>query len=66
VAGVEDTASDAVRKWAPAYENCTLTPLGEATKFEADLDAEDSFVDMFNEMWPKALEKLKGIAERLN
>jgi hypothetical protein len=64
--GVEDTTSDAVRKWAPAYENYTLTPLGDTTRFEVDLDAEDSFVDMFNEMWPKALEKLKNIAERRN
>ena len=64
--GVEDTTSDAVRKWAPAYENYTLTQLGEITKFEVDIYAEDNFFDMFNEMWPKALEKLKAIAERRN
>ena len=62
----EDTTSDAVRKWAPAYENYTLTQLGEITKFEVDIDADDEFIDMFKETWPKALEKLKQIAERRN
>jgi hypothetical protein len=64
--GVEDTTSEAVRKWAPAYENYTLTPLGEITKFEVDIDAGDDLFEMFSEMWPKALEKLKRIAERRN
>ena len=64
--GVEDTTSEAVRKWEPAYENYTLTQLGEITKFEVDADAEDQFFDLFIEMWPKALEKLKEVAERRN
>jgi len=62
--GVENTTSDAVKKWAPAYENYTLTKMGETTKFEVDIDADDNFYDMFKEVWPKALEKLKAIAER--
>lgn len=64
IGGVEDTTSDAVRKWAPGYENYTLTPLGEITKFEVDVDADDEFYSMFNEVWPKALEKLREVAER--
>jgi hypothetical protein len=64
--GVEDTTSDAVRKWVPAYENYTLTPLGDITKFEVDIDADETLYDMFKEVWPKALEKLKAIAERRN
>jgi hypothetical protein len=64
--GIEDTTSDTVGKWAPAYENYTLTQLGEITKFEVDIDAEDNFFEMFNEVWAKALEKLKVIAERRN
>lgn len=61
---VEDTTSEAVRKWAPAYENYTLTPVGEMTRFEVDIDAGDQFYDMFNEVWPKALKKLREVAER--
>jgi hypothetical protein len=64
--GVEDTISDEVRKWAPSYENYTLTQRGDTTKFEVDVDADDQFYDMFKEVWPKALEKLKAIVERRN
>jgi hypothetical protein len=64
--GVEDTTSDEVRKWAPSYENYTLTQRGDTTKFEVDVDADDQFYDMFKEVWPKALEKLKAIVERRN
>ena len=62
--GKEDTASDAAKKGFPAYENYTLTQQGDVTKFEVDADADDEFYDMFKEMWPKALEKLKQVAER--
>lgn len=61
--GVEDTTSDAVKKWAPMYENYTFTQLGENTKFEVDMDADDQFYDEISEMWPIALQKLKAIVE---
>jgi hypothetical protein len=64
LSGVEDTTSDAVKKWTPAYENYTLTKMGEITKFEVDFDANEQFYSFFPEVWPKALEKLKAIAER--
>ena len=62
--GKEDTTSEEVRKWAPAYENYTLSQLGEKTKFEVDADADETFYNMFKDVWPKALEKLKEVAER--
>ncbi len=61
---VEDTTSDAVRSWAPAYENYTFRKIGEETKFEVDVDVEDKYLEMFQDLWPKALKKLKEIAER--
>jgi Polyketide cyclase / dehydrase and lipid transport len=60
----EDTTSEAIRKWAPAYENYTLIKMNDCTRFEVDMDAENAFVAMFSEMWPKALKRLKEIAER--
>jgi len=63
--GKEDTSSEAAKKWLPAYENYTLTEQGDATKFEVDADVDDEFFDMFIEAWPKALENLKHVAERL-
>jgi hypothetical protein len=52
------------KEWTPAYENYSLTKIGNDIKFEVNMDAAENFVDMFNEMWPKALKKLKEIAER--
>lgn len=62
--GKEDTTSETAKKWAQAYEKYTLTQQGENTKFEVDADTEESMYDMFKDTWPKALEKLKQIAEQ--
>jgi hypothetical protein len=62
--GKEDTTSEAAKNWVPAYENYTLTQQGENTKFEVDVDTDETFYDMFKDVWPKALEKLKQVAER--
>ena len=64
VGGKEDTTSETAKKWVPAYENYTLTQQGENTKFEVDVDTDETFYEMFKDVWPKALEKLKQVAER--
>lgn len=62
--GKVDTTSENVKSWAPAYENYTLEVLDEDhTKFSVDVDTEDKYFEMFEEMWPKALEELKRISE---
>ena len=62
--GVEDTTSEAARKWAPAFENYTFNDKDGATEVLVDIDTEDEHVQMFNEMWPEALRKLKKLAEK--
>jgi hypothetical protein len=62
--GVEDTTSEAARKWAPAFENYTFNDKDGATEVLVDIDTEDEHVQMFNEMWPEALRKLKDLAEK--
>jgi hypothetical protein len=62
--GVEDTTSEAARAWAPAYENYTFNDKDGATEVLVDIDIEDEHVQMFNEMWPEALRKLKELAEK--
>ncbi len=62
--GVEDTDSDAVRAWAPAYENYTFLATDEGTRLVVDQDVTEDFESAFNEMWPKALRLLKAICER--
>ena len=61
--GVEDTTSDAVRAWAPAYENYTFVAVPEGTKLVIELDVEDSWAQQMNESWPKALALLKQMSE---
>ena len=62
--GVEDTTSDEAQKWAPAYENYTFKEKGGATEVLIDIDIDEKEAEMFNKMWPEALQKLKKIAEK--
>lgn len=67
--GVEDTTSERVMQWTPAYENYTFIEKGQETKLEVDMEMKSSeanseMIEMFEEMWPKALLKLKKICER--
>jgi Activator of Hsp90 ATPase homolog 1-like protein len=65
VSGVEDTTSDAVRSWAPAFENYTITANDDGTTtFALDMDTNEEFYDMFVDIWPKALAILKDVCER--
>lgn len=62
--GVDDTTSEEIKKWAPAFENYTLEKSGEnKTLFKLDQDVTDDFYDMFMGLWPKALAKLKEVSE---
>jgi len=62
--GKEDTTSDAVKAWAGAHENYTFKENGRATEVSVDIDINDEYKEMFQDMWPKALQKLKEIAEK--
>jgi uncharacterized protein YndB with AHSA1/START domain len=62
--GVEDTTSDAVRPWAGAMENYTFTAVPEGTRLDIELDVTPEYQQMMNDMWPKALAKLKELAEK--
>jgi uncharacterized protein YndB with AHSA1/START domain len=61
---VEDLTSEEARRWTPAYENYTLTPIAGGTRFVVDVDVNEEMADKFLEMWPAGLLKLKAIAER--
>ena len=62
--GKEDTQSDAVKGWAGAFENYTFKEKDTKTELHIDVDANEEFKDMFASIWPKALDKLKEIAEK--
>ncbi len=59
-----DTESEEVKQWTPAFENYTFTTEEKGTRLDIDIDVADIYKDMFSEMWPKALEALKELAEK--
>ncbi len=62
--GVEDTESEEAKKWSPAFENYTFTDKGDGTEVVVEMDIMPEYKEMFEGMWPKALEKLKEVAEQ--
>ena len=63
--GVEDTESDSVRAWAPAFENYTFSSVPEGTRIVVDQDVTADFEQFMKDTWPKALELLKKLCEGL-
>ncbi len=61
--GVEDTTSDAVKAWAGAHENYSVKEADGVTTVSVEMDSTDEYKSYFEETWPKALAKLKEIAE---
>ena len=61
--GVEDTQSESVRAWAPAYENYTFIATPTGTRLVVDQDATEEFEQNISEAWPKALQRLKALCE---
>ena len=63
VNGVEDTDSDEVKAWTPAFENYTLEDVEGGTHLTVETDTFNDYVEYFNETWPKGLDEIKRIAE---
>lgn len=61
--GVEDTTSDKVKIWAGSTENYTLTGENGTTTLSVAINIAAEFKEMFEKMWPNALEKVKALAE---
>jgi len=62
--GVEDLNSEKVKPWSGATENYTLKTVNGKTELIVDIDLSEEFKDIFLETFPKALEKVKSIAEK--
>jgi uncharacterized protein YndB with AHSA1/START domain len=60
----EDTSSDEVKAWAGAHENYTFKEKDNSTEVLVDMDIAEEYKEMFEDMWPKALQKLKEISEK--
>jgi hypothetical protein len=62
--GGEDTTSEEAKKWAPAFENYTFKEKDGATEVLVDMDIDEKEAEIFNKMWPDALQRLKAIVEQ--
>lgn len=61
--GVRDTESEKAKAWVGAHENYTFNEKDGGTEVVVDVDVEDSYKEMMDELWPKALAELKSLAE---
>ena len=61
--GVEDTSSDKVRAWAPAYENYRVEDAPGGCKVTVSLDTAEEWAPYMLETFPKALALLKALCE---
>lgn len=61
--GEEDLSSDEVKGWAGAHENYTLRQTNGTTELSVDMDISEEYKKYFTETWPRALDKLKELAE---
>jgi len=62
--GVEDTESEKVRAWAPAYENYTFRAEKNGTEVRVNVDVTPEFEEYMLKTYPKALGRLKALCER--
>ena len=59
----EITEGPEVEKWAGSLENYSFHEHNGITTVTAEIDLSEEYVDYFDEMWPRALDKLKELSE---
>lgn len=66
--GEEDTSSKEARDWAGSLENYTFKDVAGKTEvhidLSSDMEVEQEMMEMSEEIWPKALNKLKKLVEK--
>lgn len=62
--GVEDTTSERVQQWSGGRENYTLKSIDGKTELTVDLDMVEEFKEYFTSTFPKAIAKVKELAEQ--
>lgn len=62
--GIVDTTGEEAKKWAPSYENYTFKEENGRTELIIEVQVADGYRDMFEEMWPRALQALKTLCEK--
>ena len=61
--GEVKNGKEEVTEWSGALENYTFKEIEGKTKILVDVDINEEFKELFQDIWPKALQRLKEIAE---
>lgn len=61
---LEITTGEQVEKWAGGHENYSFQENDGITTVTVDMDTIDEYLEYFNDIYPKALDKLKEISEK--
>ena len=61
---IEITTGEKVEQWAGGHENYHLEEKDGKTELKIEIDIVEEYKDYFETTWPKALAKLKEMAER--
>ena len=63
--GKEITTGEEIKAWAGALENYTFVEKdSNTTEVFVEMDSNEEYAEMFDGMWPKALNKLKELSEK--
>lgn len=62
--GSEDRTSEAAKGWVGTTESYTFQESNGKTNLKVEIKTAPEWADMFDEGWPKALDKLKEICEQ--
>lgn len=63
VNGKEDTESQEANNIKGYFETYRISGTGNNNRLDIELDTSDEYADMFNNMWDKALQRIKELAE---
>jgi len=61
--GVEDTTSEQVRSWAPAYETYRFAAVDGGTEVTIEQEVAPEHEHLMTDVWPRALAVLKALCE---
>lgn len=62
--GIEQPQDEETKKWSGSMENYTLKEKSGTTELSVELDIVETHKDYFNDVFPKALQLVKKIAEQ--
>lgn len=59
----EDATSEVAKQWMGSLEDYRLEAIAEGTRLKVVMSVPESFVPMFDNSWPQALELIKQLSE---